>query len=358
MSTTSAPARQTELRNIAIIAHVDHGKTTLVDGLLKQANVFRDPDAAGELIMDANDLERERGITILSKNASIVYKGVKINIIDTPGHADFGGEVERVLNMADGCLLLVDAVEGPMPQTRAVLGQALALGLKPIVVVNKVDRPIARPDVVVSRTQDLFLDLATDPDQLEFPVVYAIAREGKAGLEAESLSDSLQPLLDTILETVPQPDVNPEGPLQLQIAALGFDPHRGRIAIGRIERGVLRNGDQIAHVEPDGEPVVQKVTSLHTYEGLTRRPVDEAHAGDIVAITGFNDARMGATLTDPAHPEALPAIAIQEPTLKLTFGVNTSPLAGREGEFSTSRQLRDRLYRELETNFALRVEPT
>jgi GTP-binding protein len=358
LSTTSAPARQTELRNIAIIAHVDHGKTTLVDGLLKQANVFRDPDAAGELIMDANDLERERGITILSKNASIVYKGVKINIIDTPGHADFGGEVERVLNMADGCLLLVDAVEGPMPQTRAVLGQALALGLKPIVVVNKVDRPIARPDVVVSRTQDLFLDLATDPDQLEFPVVYAIAREGKAGLEAESLSDSLQPLLDTILETVPQPDVNPEGPLQLQIAALGFDPHRGRIAIGRIERGVLRNGDQIAHVEPDGEPVVQKVTSLHTYEGLTRRPVDEAHAGDIVAITGFNDARMGATLTDPAHPEALPAIAIQEPTLKLTFGVNTSPLAGREGEFSTSRQLRDRLYRELETNFALRVEPT
>lgn len=358
MSTTSAPARQTELRNIAIIAHVDHGKTTLVDGLLKQANVFRDPDAAGELIMDANDLERERGITILSKNASIVYKGVKINIIDTPGHADFGGEVERVLNMADGCLLLVDAVEGPMPQTRAVLGQALALGLKPIVVVNKVDRPIARPDVVVSRTQDLFLDLATDPDQLEFPVVYAIAREGKAGLEAESLLDSLQPLLDTILETVPQPDVNPEGPLQLQIAALGFDPHRGRIAIGRIERGVLRNGDQIAHVEPDGEPVVQKVTSLHTYEGLTRRPVDEAHAGDIVAITGFNDARMGATLTDPAHPEALPAIAIQEPTLKLTFGVNTSPLAGREGEFSTSRQLRDRLYRELETNFALRVEPT
>jgi GTP-binding protein len=358
LSTTSAPARQTELRNIAIIAHVDHGKTTLVDGLLKQANVFRDPDAAGELIMDANDLERERGITILSKNASIVYKGVKINIIDTPGHADFGGEVERVLNMADGCLLLVDAVEGPMPQTRAVLGQALALGLKPIVVVNKVDRPIARPDVVVSRTQDLFLDLATDPDQLEFPVVYAIAREGKAGLEAESLSDSLQPLLDTILETVPQPDVNPEGPLQLQIAALGFDPHRGRIAIGRIERGVLRNGDQIAHVEPDCEPVVQKVTSLHTYEGLTRRPVDEAHAGDIVAITGFNDARMGATLTDPAHPEALPAIAIQEPTLKLTFGVNTSPLAGREGEFSTSRQLRDRLYRELETNFALRVEPT
>lgn len=358
MSTTSAPARQAELRNIAIIAHVDHGKTTLVDGLLKQANVFRDPDAAGELIMDANDLERERGITILSKNASIVYQGVKINIIDTPGHADFGGEVERVLNMADGCLLLVDAVEGPMPQTRAVLGLALALGLKPIVVVNKVDRPIARPDEVVSRTQDLFLDLATDSDQLDFPVVYAIAREGKAGLEPNDLSDSLQPLLDTILNSVPAPDVNPDGPLQLQIAALGFDPHRGRIAIGRIERGVLRAGDQIAHVEPDTDPVIQKVTSIHTYEGLTRRPVDEAHAGDIVAITGFSDARMGATLTDPAHQDAMPAIAIQEPTLKLTFGVNTSPLSGREGYFATSRQLRDRLYRELETNFALRVEPT
>ncbi len=238
MSTRPTPVQQAELRNIAIIAHVDHGKTTLVDGLLKQANIFRDPDAAGELIMDANDLERERGITILSKNAAIVYAGVKINIIDTPGHADFGGEVERVLNMADGCLLLVDAVEGPMPQTRTVLAQALALGLKPIVVVNKVDRPIAQPAEVVSRTQDLFLDLATDPDQLDFPVVYAIAREGKAGLSPDNLAGDLRPLLDTILSVVPKPDVDPDGPFQVQIASLEFDAHRGRIAIGRIKRGI------------------------------------------------------------------------------------------------------------------------
>jgi GTP-binding protein len=356
--TTSEPALKTELRNIAIIAHVDHGKTTLVDGLLKQANIFRDPTTAGELIMDANDLERERGITILSKNAAIVYAGVKINIIDTPGHADFGGEVERVLNMADGCLLLVDAVEGPMPQTRAVLAQALALGLKPIVVVNKVDRPIAQPDVVVSRTQDLFLDLATDSDQLDFPVVYSIAREGKAGLSPDALEDDLRPLLDTILRVVPAPGVDSDGPLQLQIASLGYDPHRGRIAIGRIGRGTVRVGDIIAHIDVDGDIVKQKVSSIHTFEGLSRAVVEEAYAGDIIALTGFPDAKIGATLTHPDHPDALPAIAIQEPTLKLTFGVNTSPLSGREGEFSTSRQLRDRLFRELETNFALRVETT
>lgn len=352
------PVQQAELRNIAIIAHVDHGKTTLVDGLLKQANIFRDPDAAGELIMDASDLERERGITILSKNAAIVYAGVKINIIDTPGHADFGGEVERVLNMADGCLLLVDAVEGPMPQTRAVLGQALALGLKPIVVVNKVDRPIAQPDVVVSRTQDLFLDLATDPDQLDFPVVYTIAREGRAGLTPDGLADDLRPLLDMILQAVPQPDVDAEGPFQVQIASLGFDPHRGRIAIGRIKRGYLSVGDMLAHVDADGEIVTQKVSSIHTFEGLSRKIVETAVAGDIVALTGFPDAKIGATITDPAHPDVLPAIAIQEPTLKLTFGVNTSPLAGREGEYSTSRQLRERLFRELETNYSLRVATT
>ena len=358
MSATSTPTKKIELRNIAIIAHVDHGKTTLVDGMLKQANIFRDPSTAGELIMDANDLERERGITILSKNAAIVYSGVKINIIDTPGHADFGGEVERVLNMADGCLLLVDAVEGPMPQTRAVLGQALALGLKPIVVVNKVDRPIAQPDVAVSRTQDLFLDLATDPDQLDFPVIYAVAREGRAGYDPEALESDLRPLLDTILNVVPAPRIDSDGPLQMQIAALGFDPHRGRIAIGRIERGSLHVGDVLSHVEMDGDPVNQKITSIHTFEGLSRAVVEEAFAGDIVAITGFPDAKMGATLTHPDHQEAMPAITIQEPTLKLTFGVNTSPLAGREGEYSTSRQLRDRLFRELETNFALRVAPT
>jgi GTP-binding protein len=358
VSIKPTPVQQAELRNIAIIAHVDHGKTTLVDGLLKQANIFRDPDAAGELIMDASDLERERGITILSKNAAIVYAGVKINIIDTPGHADFGGEVERVLNMADGCLLLVDAVEGPMPQTRAVLGQALALGLKPIVVVNKVDRPIAQPDVVVSRTQDLFLDLATEPDQLDFPVVYTIAREGRAGLTSDGLADDLRPLLDMILQVVPKPDVDPDGPFQVQIASLGFDPHRGRIAIGRIKRGYLSVGDMLAHVDANGEIVTQKVSSINTFEGLSRKTVETAVAGDIIALTGFPDAKIGATITDPAHPDVLPAIAIQEPTLKLTFGVNTSPLAGREGEYSTSRQLRERLFRELETNYSLRVAAT
>ncbi|CAN5788229.1 translational GTPase TypA [soil metagenome] len=358
MSIKPTPIQQVELRNIAIIAHVDHGKTTLVDGLLKQANIFRDPDAAGELIMDASDLERERGITILSKNAAIVYAGVKINIIDTPGHADFGGEVERVLNMADGCLLLVDAVEGPMPQTRAVLGQALALGLKPIVVVNKVDRPIAQPDVVVSRTQDLFLDLATEADQLDFPVVYTIARDGRAGLTSDGLADDLRPLLDMILQVVPKPDVDPDGPFQVQIASLGFDPHRGRIAIGRIKRGYLSVGDMLAHVDANGEIVTQKVSSINTFEGLSRKTVETAVAGDIIALTGFPDAKIGATITDPAHPDVLPAIAIQEPTLKLTFGVNTSPLAGREGEYSTSRQLRERLFRELETNYSLRVAAT
>lgn len=330
----------------------------MVDGLLKQSNIFRDPDAAGELIMDANDLERERGITILSKNASITYGGVKINIIDTPGHADFGGEVERVLNMADGCLLLVDAVEGPMPQTRAVLSQALALGLKPIVVVNKVDRSIAKPEDVVDRTQDLFLDLATDAEQLDFPVIYAIAREGRAGLQPDALADDLRPLLDAILEIVPAPDVDLDGPFQLQIASLGYDPHRGRIAIGRIQRGHVRVGDVLTHLDPGGDAAGQKVTSLHTFEGLSRRAVDGASAGEIVAMTGFSDAKIGATLTDPEHPDALPAIAIQEPTIKLTFGVNTSPMAGREGQYSTSRQLGERLFRELETNSALRAART
>ena len=358
MTVQTPPSQQTALRNVAIIAHVDHGKTTLVDGLLKQANIFRDPDAAGELIMDANDLERERGITILSKNASITYDDVKINIIDTPGHADFGGEVERVLNMADGCLLLVDAVEGPMPQTRTVLGQALALGLKPIVVVNKIDRPIAQPEEVVQQTQDLFLDLATDVDQLEFPVIYTIARDGRAGFSPDELQDDLRPLLDTIIGTVPTPEVDPDGPFQMQIASLGYDPHRGRIAIGRIERGSVEVGETLAHVEPGAEMMQQKVTSIHSFEGLSQQAVDHAQAGEIIALTGFADAKIGATITDTEHPDALPAIAIQEPTLKLTFGVNTSPLAGREGSFATSRQLGERLFRELETNYALRVDRT
>ena len=351
---------QSGLRDVAIIAHVDHGKTTLVDGLLKQSNIFRDPDAAGTLILDSNDLERERGITILAKNTAIVYRDIKINIIDTPGHADFGGEVERVLNMADGCLLLVDAVEGPMPQTRTVLARALARGLQPIVVVNKVDRPAARAEEVVSLVQDLFLELATDADQLEFPVLYTIARDGRAGLTADpaTLEPNLLPLLDAIVREVPPPVVDPDAPAQMLIASLDYDPHRGRIAIGRVARGRISVGDYLLHVMPDGTRARQRVSSLAIFEGLGRREVETAAAGEIVALAGFSDARIGATLTDPAVPEALPAIEIEEPTLKLTFGVNTSPLSGREGQYSTSRQLGERLYRELETNLSLRVAPT
>ncbi len=351
---------QSGLRDVAIIAHVDHGKTTLVDGLLKQSNIFRDPDAAGTLILDSNDLERERGITILAKNTAIVYRDIKINIIDTPGHADFGGEVERVLNMADGCLLLVDAVEGPMPQTRTVLARALARGLQPIVVVNKVDRPAARADEVVSLVQDLFLELATDADQLEFPVLYTIARDGRAGLTADpaTLEPNLLPLLDAIVREVPPPVADPDAPAQMLIASLDYDPHRGRIAIGRVARGRISVGDYLLHVMPDGTRARQRVSSLAIFEGLGRREVETVAAGEIVAVAGFSDARIGATLTDPAVPEALPAIEIEEPTLKLTFGVNTSPLSGREGQYSTSRQLGERLYRELETNLSLRVAPT
>ena len=346
------------IRNIAIIAHVDHGKTTLVDGLLKQSNVFRDPDAAGDLIMDANDLERERGITVFAKNAAVTYRGYKINIIDTPGHADFGGEVERVLNMADGCLLLVDAVEGPMPQTRTVLQQALALGLRPIVVVNKLDRPAARPDEVVSLTQDLFLELATDPDQLEFPVIYSIARSGRAGMAPDALEDDFRPLFETIISEVPAPAVDRDGKAQLLIGSLDYDTHKGRIAIGRIHRGSLAVGDTLVHLADDGAPVRSKITWLGAFDGLGRKEIERASAGEIVAIAGFGDAKIGATLADPADPHQLAAIKIEEPTLKLTFGVNTSPLAGKDGKFQTSRQIRERLYRELETNLSLRVEPT
>ncbi|WP_040667025.1 GTP-binding protein, partial [Nitrolancea hollandica] len=341
------------LRNIAIIAHVDHGKTTLVDGMLKQSNIFRDPDAAGELILDANDLERERGITILAKNAAIQYRDVQINIVDTPGHADFGGEVERVLNMADGCLLVVDAVEGPMPQTRSVLKQALELALRPVVVVNKVDRAAARPDVVVSLVQDLFLELATDAEQLDFPVIYTIARDGRAGFSPDNLAPDLRPLLDTIVSDVPAPRVDPSGPFQLLVASLNYDSHRGRIVIGKIQRGRLALGDTVVHIGPDGDQTQHRITHLARFEGLGQCAVEQVEAGDIVALAGIDHPRIGATLADPATPEALPTMRIEEPTLKLTFGVNTSPLAGREGRFSTSRQLRERLFRELETNLSL-----
>jgi GTP-binding protein len=354
---TLAPVR-TDIRNVAIIAHVDHGKTTLVDGLLKQAHVFRDPDAAGTLIMDSNDLERERGITILAKNTAITYEGVKINIIDTPGHADFGGEVERVLNMADGCLLLVDAVEGPMPQTRFVLSKALGLGLRPIVVINKIDRPSARPDEVLSMTQDLFLDLATDDSQLDFPVIYAIAKQGTAGSSPDALEEDLRPLFAAILDHIPAPVADADAPLRLLVTTLDYDSHRGRIGIGRITSGRITSGQQVALVRPDNPIANHKLTWLATYQGLGRQEVAECAAGDIVAFAGVPDVTISDTIADPADPGSLPSIAVEEPTLQLTFGVNTSPFAGRDGNPITSRQLRARLERETETNVALRFRPT
>jgi GTP-binding protein len=345
-----------DIRNVAIIAHVDHGKTTLVDGLLKQSKVFRENQQVGELIMDSNELERERGITILSKNTAIMYRGVKINIIDTPGHADFGGEVERVLNMADGCLLLVDAVEGPMPQTRFVLKKALELGLKPILVINKIDRRDARVEQVLSWTQDLFLELATHADQLDFPVIYAIARDGVARYAPEDDNADLVPLFETILAHVPAPVVDDEAPFQLLVTTLDYDDYKGKYAIGRITRGRVRPGMSVMRIDRDGEMTRARVSLVFTYQGLGRLEVEEATAGDIVALTGIADVNISETLADAEQPEALPVIEIEQPTLKMTFGVSTSPFAGREGKWSTSRQLRARLYRELEKNVSLRVE--
>ncbi len=345
-----------DIRNVAIIAHVDHGKTTLVDGLLKQSHIFRDNQQVGELIMDSNELERERGITILAKNTAIIYRGIKINIIDTPGHADFGGEVERVLNMADGCLLLVDAVEGPMPQTRFVLKKALELGLRPIVVINKIDRRDARIQQVLDWTQDLFLELATRDDQLDFPVLYAIAREGIARLSPDDTNTDLEPLFETIINVVPAPVVEEDAPFQMLVTTLDYDDYKGKYAIGRITRGRVRPGMAVAHLARDGEMKRGRVGQVFTWRGLARIEVEEASAGDIVALTGIADANISDTIADFDNPEALPTLAIEEPTLKMTFGVNTSPFGGREGKFSTSRQLRVRLYRELETNVSLRVE--
>ncbi|HEY7984187.1 MAG TPA: translational GTPase TypA [Ktedonobacterales bacterium] len=344
-----------DLRNIAIIAHVDHGKTTLVDGLLKQSKVFRENQQVGELIMDSNELERERGITILAKNTAVTYKGVKINIIDTPGHADFGGEVERVMNMADGCLLLVDAVEGPMPQTRFVLQKAFELGLKPIVVINKIDRRDARAEQVLSWTQDLFLELATRDEQLDFPVLYSIAREGIARFNPDDTNTDLVPLFETILNFVPAPVVWVNEPLQLLVTALDYDDYKGKYAIGRITRGGMRPGMAVARIDRHGDQTRGRIGLVFTYQGLARVEVPEALAGDIVAVTGLAEANISETIADAQFPEALPGIAIDEPTLKMSFGVNTSPFSGRDGKFSTSRQLRARLYRELETNVSLRV---
>ena len=356
MTRTEQLVKREDIRNVAIIAHVDHGKTTLVDGLLKQSHIFRENQQVGELIMDSNDQERERGITILAKNTAIIYRGIKINIIDTPGHADFGGEVERVLNMADGCILLIDAVEGPMPQTRFVLQKALELNLKPIVIINKIDRRDARIEQVYEWTQDLFLELATTDAHLDFSVLYAIGRDGVAMYHPDDERLNLEPLFETIINTIPAPVVDADAPLQMLVAALDYDDYKGKYAIGRIVRGRVTGNSFVAHINRDGVISRQKINLVLTYKGLQRVEVPEALAGDIVALTGIANANIGETIADINTPEALPTIAITEPTLKMTFGVNTSPFAGREGKYPTSRQLRSRLYHELETNVSLRVE--
>jgi GTP-binding protein len=346
-----------DIRNIAIIAHVDHGKTSLVDALLKQSKVFRENQQMGELIMDRNALEREKGITILAKNTAVMYRGVKINIIDTPGHADFSGEVERVVNMADGCLLLVDSVEGPMPQTRFVLKQAFDKGLKPIVVINKIDRENARIAEVVSLTQDLFLELATNSDQLDFPVLYTSARNGTCTTDPAVEGADMVPLFEAILKQVPPPAID-DGPFQMLVSNLDYDNYKGRFAIGRISRGSVKPKNIIAVIGADGIPNKYEVDDVFTFMGLSRLAVEEASAGEIVSITGLENVSIGDTVVNPDSPEALPRIEIGEPTVKITMGVNGSPFAGREGKYCTSRQLRERLYRELEVNISLHVQDT
>lgn len=347
-----------DMRNVAIIAHVDHGKTTLVDALLRQSKTKLHKDVAEkELIMDSNELEKERGITIFSKNASVNWNGTKINIIDTPGHADFGGEVERVLKMADGCLLLIDAKEGPMPQTRFVLKQALAMKLKIIVVVNKIDRPDARIDHVLNKTFDLFIELGADEETAYFPTIYASAKNGKAGSEPilDTMTD-ITPIFETILKEIPAPAGNPTKPLQLLVTSITSDSHKGRIAVGRIYNGTLKANQEIMHINRQGQQKKYRLTSLMTFEGLDRVDTQEAQAGDIVALSGIPDIFIGETIADPLDSQALPLLAIEEPTIKMTFMVNDSPFAGQEGEYKTSRQIRERLYKELEADMALRVE--
>ncbi|MFQ5399061.1 MAG: translational GTPase TypA [Anaerolineae bacterium] len=344
-----------DIRNIAIIAHVDHGKTTLVDGMLRQTNVFRQNQTVNERILDSNDLERERGITILAKNTSIKYNGVTINLVDTPGHADFGGEVERVVNMVDGVLLLVDAVEGPMPQTRFVLRQALEKGAKVIVVVNKIDRPAARPDYVVDATFDLFIDLGATEEQADFPIVYTRALEGMAGFSPDDLAPDLRPLFTTIIDYLPPPLVE-DGPTQMLVTNLEYSSYVGKIAVGRLSRGTMRAGQPIIHITASGEMQLSKVTKLYTFHNLQRQEQTEVHAGNILAVAGIPDVGIGDTLADPDDPQPLPPITVEEPTVRMTFRVNDSPFAGREGKYVTSRQLRERLMKELESNVALRVE--
>ncbi|MFL0249948.1 translational GTPase TypA [Clostridium neuense] len=347
-----------DIRNVAIIAHVDHGKTTLVDALLKQSNIFRSNEKVQERVMDSNDLEKERGITILSKNTSVMHKGIKINIVDTPGHADFGGEVERVLKMVDSVLLLVDAFEGPMPQTKFVLKKALELGLKPIVVINKIDKPNARPQEVVDLVFDLFVELGANDEQLEFPIVYSSAKAGIAKYELEDESNSMEPVFETIIKNVKAPEGYLDAPFQMLVSTIDSNEYVGRIAIGRVERGSIKKNESAVLIRKDGEKENVRISSLFTYDGLKRVDADEVKLGDIAVVAGIPDVNIGETIADASDPEAIPFVEIDEPTLSMYFIVNDSPFAGREGDFVTSRHLRDRLLKELETNVSLKVEET
>ena len=346
------------IRNIAIIAHVDHGKTTLVDAMLKQSHVFRDNEQVQERVMDSNDLEKERGITILSKNTAVMYNDVKINIVDTPGHADFGGEVERVLKTVDGVLLLVDAFEGAMPQTREVLKKSLALGLKPIVVINKIDRPGATPEKVVDQVIELFIELDASDEQLEFPVVYASAKNGIAKMNLEDESDNLHCLFETIVNTIEPPACDQDGPAQMLVSNIDYDDYVGRIAVGRVERGSMKVGMQVAICGKEDKITQGKIAKVYTHQGLDKVEVEEGGAGDIIEVAGIPDINIGDTICDVNHPEKIPFVDIDEPTVSMTFSVNNGPFAGKEGQFITSRHIRDRLFKELERNVSLRVKET
>ena len=346
------------IRNIAIIAHVDHGKTTLVDALLRQSHVFRENEQVSERIMDSGDIEKERGITILSKNTSVMYNGIKINIVDTPGHADFGGEVERVLKMVDGVLLLVDAFEGPMPQTREVLKKSLALNLKPIVVINKIDRPGADPLKVVDKVLELFIELNANDEQLDFPVVYASAKNGIAKMNLTDESDNVTCIFDTIIKNINPPACEQDGTMQLLVSNIDYDDYLGRLAVGRVERGTIKAGQNVAVCKKDDKIAQGKIAKLFTYQGLKRTEVEEVGAGDIVCISGISDINIGETVCDVNNPEKIDFVDIDEPTVSMTFSVNNGPLAGKEGQFVTSRHIRDRLFKELERNVSLRVKET
>ena len=347
-----------DIRNVAIIAHVDHGKTTLVDALLKQSKVFRDNEVVAERVMDSNDIEKERGITILAKNTSVHYNGVKINIVDTPGHADFEGEVERVLKMVDGVVLLVDAFDGPMPQTREVLKKALGLDLKPIVVINKIDRPGAQPLKVVDKVLELFMDLNATEEQLDFPVIYASAKNGIAKMKLDDESDNIYCIFDTIIKEIPAPQVDINGDMQLLVSNIGYDDYLGRLAVGRVERGILKANQAVVVCKDEEKTVNGRVGKVYIYEGLNKVEVEEVPAGDIVSISGISDINIGETICDANHPEKIPFVNIDEPTVSMTFSVNDGPLAGREGKYVTSRHIRERLMKELERNVSLRVKDT